>query len=92
MNLLRDLNEFKSSRETPQGRLFDAKMIKFDCNLLIFGALGLAISFTPFIYVGAAGHILTSFINAPIKFLWALLKIATLAIESIILAVGIYLV
>jgi hypothetical protein len=86
------ISESFQARDTPSGRKFEAKVIFFDCLILVVGCAGLAVSFSPLIYIAAIGHVVANFFQAPVKWLWPLLEALTVAIAAVVFFGALYLV
>ena len=87
------ISDSLTARDTPAGRAFEAKIIFFDCLILVLGCAGLALDFLPLVYTlrlsDTSGQI---FFQAPVKWLWPLLEVLTVAIWAVLFFAALYVV
>ncbi|RWD79737.1 hypothetical protein [Mesorhizobium sp.] len=77
--------------ETPGARRREVKYALWDSLALILGAVGIGLSFPPLCYVGAAGHLLAGFLNAPAKTFWLVGTLVSTAVWFAVEFGGVYL-
>ena len=65
---------------TPAGRLYEQRVLALDCSVLALGVLGLATGSAWLLIVAGTAHLVTRFLSAITKTVWAAMTIGSLAL------------
>lgn len=77
--------------DTPAARRREVISALLDGIVLTCGIAGIVAFFPPLIYVGAGGHLLASFIGAPIKSLWIGTSLVSAVVCAALTCAAVYL-
>ena len=79
-----------NARNTAEGRLYEVRVVLFDCIVIILGSIGLALWFPPLVFAAACGHLIASFLASIVKWIWFLTTAITIGLTSLLFAAATY--